>query len=93
LLTLTSIKTLKGVVIGDRTVGKTSLLIASTTNAYPGAFMPKGIERYAAKRVVEDQQIDLQFWCDSEQDGRLLRLICYPDTDIFVICFSLVSPT
>jgi len=29
----------------------------------------------------------------SQDDFDLLRPLCYPDTDIFILCFSIVSPT
>jgi Ras-related C3 botulinum toxin substrate 1 len=44
--------------------------------------------------MAEDQQINLQLWDTAgQEDYKKLRPLSYPQTDVFVICFSLVSPT
>jgi small GTP-binding protein len=44
--------------------------------------------------MVEDQQINLQLWDTAgQEDYKKLRPLSYPQTDVFVICFSLVAPT
>jgi Ras-related C3 botulinum toxin substrate 1 len=44
--------------------------------------------------MVEDQQINLQLWDTAgQEDYKKLRPLSYPQTDVFILCFSVVSPT
>ncbi|XP_002739416.1 rho-related GTP-binding protein RhoU-like [Saccoglossus kowalevskii] len=84
----------KCVLVGDGAVGKTSLIVSYTTNGYPTEYIPTAYDNYAVVVNVDNKPVRLQL-CDTagQDDFDSLRPLCYPQTDVFLVCFSVVSPT
>ncbi|XP_050986878.1 ras-related C3 botulinum toxin substrate 1-like [Labeo rohita] len=85
-------KEIKCVLVGDGAVGKSCLIITYTTNNYPEEFIPTVFDNFSISVTVDGNPVDLRLWDTAGQEEYdRLRALSYPDTDVFLICFSIVS--
>ena len=85
-------KDLKIVVVGDGAVGKTCLLMSYATNEFPGGYIPTLLDTYSTNILVYNQLHTATLWDTAGQEEYdRLRPLAYPQTDVFLACFSIIS--
>jgi len=92
--TTTTADKIKCVFLGDGAVGKTSLIVSYTTNGYPSEYVPTAIDTYDVVVHVDGVPVTFEM-CDTpgQDDFDNLRPLVYPNTDVFLLCFSVVLPS
>ncbi|KAL6085759.1 hypothetical protein STEG23_032271 [Scotinomys teguina] len=87
-------KTIKCVLVGDGAVGKTSLLISYTTNKFSLEYAPTIFDNYAVTVMIDGNPYTLGlFDTTGQEDYDRLLVLSYTQTDVFLVCFSVVSPS
>ncbi|KAG2068384.1 small GTPase CDC42 [Suillus decipiens] len=85
---------MKVVVVGDGAVGKTCLLISYTTNEFPSDYVPTVFDIYTVTVMIGEDPYTLSLFDTAGQEVYdRLRSLSYLQTDVFLVCFSVTSPT
>ncbi|KAJ4457478.1 putative Rho-related protein racB [Paratrimastix pyriformis] len=79
----------KIVAVGDGAVGKTCLLIVYSKKEFPTEYVPTVFENYTCHVPVNDKRVAISLWDTAGQEEyEKLRPLSYPNTDVFLVCFS-----
>ena len=83
---------IKCVIIGDGTVGKTCINKQIIHNRYSDEYIPTIFDNYSKTVKFRDLYVTLNLWDTAgQEDYDQLRLLSYPFTDVVVLdefCFS-----
>ena len=83
----------KLVTVGDSFCGKTSLLSSFACNKFPEEIVPEIFENYVVDMEVNGKMLEVALWDTPGTEGfERIRPLCYPDTDVILMCFSIDSP-
>ncbi|KAK0419038.1 hypothetical protein QR680_013917 [Steinernema hermaphroditum] len=84
---------LKVVVVGDSYVGKTSLLFAYTEKSFHHGYNTTVFENWSASVTIDQRKYTVNlFDTAGQEDYAHLRRLSYPQTNVFLLCFSLIDP-
>ncbi|XP_026467352.1 ras-like GTP-binding protein RhoL [Ctenocephalides felis] len=85
-------KSIRVTAVGDGVIGKTCLLITYTKGVFPCEYIPTVFENYTANILVDGCTHILNVWDTSgQEDYDRLRPLSYPNTDCFLLCYSISS--
>lgn len=83
----------KIVAVGDGATGKTSLLQTFALNKFPELYEPTVFDNYQATMMYKESIYSLNLWdCAGQEDYKDMRKLSYPYTDVFILCYSCISP-
>lgn len=82
-------KSLKCVIVGDGAVGKTCLLITHAQGKFPSDYVPTVFDNYNSIITKDDMKVCLLLIDTAgQEDYDRLRPMSYPDTHVFIVCYS-----
>ena len=83
----------KVVVVGDGAVGKTCMIMCYAMDVFPSNYIPTVFDAHTGKAKYDGKEVGIKiFDTAGQQDLARLRPVCYPGTQCFIVCFSLVDP-
>ncbi|XP_077292872.1 cell division control protein 42 homolog [Arctopsyche grandis] len=84
---------IKCVVVGDGAVGKTTMLMSYANNKFPEEYIPTMFDSYVTMVLIGGEPHDFSlFDTAGQEDFDRLRPLSYPNTNVFLVCFSVVHP-
>lgn len=86
---------MKVLLLGDGAVGKTTLLITFLKpNSYPHHYLPTVFENSSKSVEFYDETVEVSLWDTAGgEEYDKLRALSYSNTNVFLICYSIINPT
>lgn len=82
----------KIVLVGDDAVGKTSLAITYSTGDFPNDYIPTVSDTIMENKVHDGESLAVSVWDTvGSDDYDRLRPLSYPETNLFLVCFSVTN--
>lgn len=92
-LNIMSVKHVKLVFVGDHGVGKTSLINLFENGFFSMDYIPEIFNSYLINLFIGPNSYKIQDWDTSGHcNYDKLRPLSYPQTDIFIVCYSISDP-
>ncbi|OAF69294.1 hypothetical protein A3Q56_02969 [Intoshia linei] len=83
---------IKVVCVGDGAVGKTCLLIAYKDQKFNVGYTPTVFDNYACNVTIGyEEYLCALFDTAGQEDYDRIRPLCYPETDVFLLCFCVIA--
>jgi small GTP-binding protein len=83
----------KCVLVGDPAVGKSGLCMAFRFGDLGTGYVSTVVENFAVRTTIRREEINFRIWdTPGLQEYAHLRPVSYSETDVILICFSLMFP-
>lgn len=81
----------KTVLVGDGSVGKTCMVYSYAENRFPTDYVPTVFDTFTATVHVDGRPRMLELLDTAgQEDYERLRALSYHETDVFIVCYSIV---
>jgi len=87
-------RAIKVALVGDGTVGKTCMLMSYVCQAFMEDYIPTMFDNFSAIEEIDGELVNVILWDTAgQEDYETIRLTtCFPNTHIFIVCFSVIHP-
>jgi small GTP-binding protein len=87
-------RAIKVALVGDGTVGKTCLLMSYICQAFMEDYIPTMFDNFSAIEEIDGELVNVIMWDTAgQEDYESIRVTtCFPNTQVFILCFSVVHP-
>jgi len=87
-------RAVKVALVGDGTVRKTCMLMSYVCQAFMEDYIPTMFDNFSAIEEIDGELVNVILWDTAgQEDYETIRTTtCFPNTHIFVVCFSVVHP-
>jgi len=87
-------RAIKVALVGDGTVGKTCMLMSYVCQAFMEDYVPTMFDNFSTIENVDGELINVILWDTAgQEDYETIRTTtCFPNTHVFILCFSVVHP-
>jgi small GTP-binding protein len=85
---------IKIVVVGDGAIGKTCMLVSFCQKKFPEEYVPTVFDNFKTNMMYGNETVTVGLWDTAgQEDYDRLRPLSYPNTNVFLVAFSVINPT